>query len=99
MTVDTLDYAKKLEAAGVERRQAEAHAEALRDAVVPQLVSKPDLNEARTDLRNEIAKVRSDLKSEIDLLRTEFTGKFTLLYGMVGFNIAATMAVLWRLLR
>ena len=31
MTVDTLSYAKKLEAAGVDRRQAEVHAKAARD--------------------------------------------------------------------
>ena len=32
-TFDTLSAARKLEAAGVERRQADAHAEALREAV------------------------------------------------------------------
>ena len=45
MTIDTLDYVKKLEAAGIDRRQAEAHAEALRDAATDQLATKADLTE------------------------------------------------------
>ena len=43
---DTLSAARKLEAAGVERRQAEAHAEALREAVSADrvdLATKADL--------------------------------------------------------
>ena len=49
---DTLTTARELEAAGVERRQAEAHAEALRRAVSAdreQLATKADLAELRTD--------------------------------------------------
>jgi uncharacterized membrane protein YdfJ with MMPL/SSD domain len=45
MTIDTLEYVKKLEAAGIDRRQAEAHAEALRDAATDQLATKADLTE------------------------------------------------------
>ena len=37
---------KRLEAAGVFRAQAEAHAEALRDEVAPQLATKPDIDAA-----------------------------------------------------
>jgi hypothetical protein len=43
MTIDTLEYVKKLEAAGVERRQAEAHAQAVRDTLAPQLATKADI--------------------------------------------------------
>lgn len=43
MTIDTLGYVKRLEAAGYKREQAEAHAEALRDDVVPQLATRLDL--------------------------------------------------------
>lgn len=43
MAIDTLDYAQKLEAAGVDRKQAEAHAKALRDAVAADLATKADL--------------------------------------------------------
>jgi hypothetical protein len=88
MTVDTLEYAKKLEAAGVDRRQAEAHAEAMRDAVVPQLASKTDLDASA-----------AQIKSDIDLLKADFVGRFTLLYWMMGANLGVSSAVLWRLLR
>ena len=49
MTIDTLEYVKKLEAAGIDRRQAEAHAEALRDATDP-LATKQDLTELEVRL-------------------------------------------------
>ena len=77
MTIDTLEYVKKLEAAGVDRKLAEAHAEALRATVVQDLVTKNDL--------------------QIEVQRLE--AKIQLLTWMVGFNLAATMAILWKLLR
>jgi hypothetical protein len=44
MTIDTLDYVDKLVAAGIDRKQAEAHARALRDTVAPQLATRADLD-------------------------------------------------------
>lgn len=40
---DTLGYAKKLREAGVPQNQAEAHAEAAREFVMAELVTKTDL--------------------------------------------------------
>ena len=77
MTIDTLDYVKKLEAAGIDRKVAEAHAQALRATFVQDLATK------------------HDLQTEVQRLEA----KFQLLTWMVGFNLAATMAVLWKLLR
>jgi hypothetical protein len=77
MTIDTLEYVKKLEAAGLDRKLAEAHAEALRATVVQDLATK------------------NDLQSEVQRLES----KIQLLTWMVGFNLAATMAGLWELLR
>jgi hypothetical protein len=54
MAIDTLDYVKRLEAVGIERRQAEAHAEALRDTVAPQLATKGDLDAAVARLEHKI---------------------------------------------
>jgi hypothetical protein len=54
MTIDTLSYVKRLEAAGVDRRQAEAQAEALRDEVAPQLATRADLEGAITRLEQKI---------------------------------------------
>ena len=52
-TFDALKAVRDLEAAGVERRQAEAHAEALRRAAGDDradLATKADLSELRADL-------------------------------------------------
>ena len=43
MAIDTLAYAKHLEQAGVARAQAEAHAEALRAHIVPDLATRDDI--------------------------------------------------------
>ena len=50
MTIDTLAYAQTLEAAGVDRQKAEAHATAMRDHMLPQLATKTDLLELRHSL-------------------------------------------------
>jgi hypothetical protein len=44
MTIDTLEYVKRLEAAGVDRKQAEAHAAAVRDTLATQLATKADID-------------------------------------------------------
>jgi hypothetical protein len=54
MTIDTLAYGKALEAAGVTRDAAEAHAEALTRHVLPDLVSKPDLDHAIEGLEHRL---------------------------------------------
>ena len=57
-TFDTLTTARELEAAGVERRQAEAHAEALRRAVSAdrdEFATKADLTGVRDELRADLA--------------------------------------------
>jgi hypothetical protein len=84
MTIDTLEYVKKLAAAGVERRQAEAHAQAVRDTLAPQLATKADIHLLRSDL---------------DRLEQKFDAKFLMLQWMLGFNLLMTAGVLWRLLR
>jgi hypothetical protein len=43
MAIDTLAYVKELEAAGLDRKLAEAHAAALRDKILPELATKHDL--------------------------------------------------------
>ena len=57
-TFDALSAARALEAAGVERRQAEAHAEALRQAATAdrdELATKADLDNLRSELRADLA--------------------------------------------
>jgi hypothetical protein len=43
ISFDTLGYAKSLQKAGVSPKQAEAHAEAARDYIMSELVTKSDL--------------------------------------------------------
>jgi hypothetical protein len=54
MAIDTLAYSKALEAAGVERGAAEAHAKALAAHVLPQLVTKADLEIAIERLEHRL---------------------------------------------
>lgn len=58
---DTLAAARALEAAGVERKQAEAHADVLRQAITADrddLATKTDLAELHDALRSELATIR-----------------------------------------
>jgi predicted nucleic acid-binding Zn-ribbon protein len=62
MTLDTLEYMKRLEAAGIDRRQAEAHAEAVRDTLATQLATKADLDTAVAKLEAEIRASRAQFE-------------------------------------
>lgn len=54
MTIDTLAFAKHLEAAGVQREAAEAHAEALIHYVLPDIATKPDLEHGLERLKHDL---------------------------------------------
>jgi hypothetical protein len=88
MTIDTLEYVKKLEAAGLDRKLAEAHAEALREAVAGEVASKADVDGAANRLELQFEQRFRSIEARLQLLTW-----------MVGFNLAATMAILWKLLR
>ena len=74
---DTLAYARKLKAAGVAAAQAEAHAEAVRDAVVQGFASKADIRrledkidalaEGKAD-KADVQRLESELKADIQHL-------------------------------
>jgi hypothetical protein len=61
---DTLDYVRKLEAAGVSPAEAEVHARALNDALAGSVASKADIS----NLDVKIDAVESRLKSGISNL-------------------------------
>ena len=61
MQIDTLEFSKKLKAAGADERLAEAIVEGLAAADTSSLATKSDLDGVRTELKLEIAGVRSDL--------------------------------------
>ena len=76
---DTLAAARAMEAAGVERRQAEGIAMTMRDAVTLGAATKADIGDIRrenagakaelkediSDVRREIAAVKTELKADI----------------------------------
>ena len=64
-TFDALTAARKLEAAGVERSQAEAIADQLRTAAgadLDQLATKGDLAELRLATKGDLAELRAELR-------------------------------------
>jgi hypothetical protein len=66
---DTLGYAKRLRDAGISQGQAEAHAEAAREFVMGDLVTKADLQATKADLQATMA----DLKVAMDTLSLRLT--------------------------
>jgi hypothetical protein len=60
MTIDTLEYVKKLEAAGVDRKAAEAHAEALRGAIEDELATKADISRLEASISRLEASTKAD---------------------------------------
>ena len=89
-TFDTLTVARDLEAAGFERRQAEAIAKAVhhRDE---HAITKADLDTAIDGVRSEVASVRSEVasvRSELASLRSELAT----VRWVVGIQSAVTLA-------
>jgi len=79
---DTHEYVKRLEATGIPIEQAEAHATALAEAMNNELVKKSDLNEFRAEVATSFAEVR---------------GQFELLKWMLGFMLAGTVGILFKI--
>ncbi|WP_423063714.1 hypothetical protein [Candidiatus Paracoxiella cheracis] len=80
---DTLAYAKKLKAAGLDSKiaevQAEVQVEMLNSCVTENLASKQDVNEVKSELekfrvefRSDLEGVRTEFRSEFERLRAEF---------------------------
>lgn len=54
ITFDSLSYAKKLEAAGFTREQAEVQTQAIREVIEDQLATKRDLKDLETSLEAKL---------------------------------------------
>jgi hypothetical protein len=70
---DTLAYAKRLRDGGVPDRTAEVHAEAAREFIMTELVTKSDLEATRRELDTSIETVRRELTTSIENVRQELT--------------------------
>jgi hypothetical protein len=65
-TFDSLGYAKRLRERGVPDDQAEAHAEAARDFIMAELVTKADLLAVRADLLAMKQELQTELRTSIE---------------------------------
>jgi len=74
---DSLGYAKRLRDRGVPGDQAEAHAEAARDFIMAELVTKADLLATKQDLQTEYRSLTAELRSSIAELRSEVRSSIT----------------------
>jgi hypothetical protein len=70
-TFDSLGYAKRLRERGVPQDQAEAHAEAARDFIMAELVTKADLLATKQELQARIDATRQDLTTRFETTRQE----------------------------
>jgi hypothetical protein len=94
MAIDTLEYVKRLEAAGVDRRQAEAHAQAVRDTLAPQLVTKADLDAAVARLEAKIGGEVTRLDHKIDTAVARLETKMAELEArMLRYMVGQTLAI------
>lgn len=91
--MDTLSYAKRLREAGIPPEQAEAHAEAAREYIMVELVTKQDLETAVSFLRQDMGSMRREFEAAIDRQTLRLTVR---LGGMLAFAIAA-LATLMKL--
>jgi hypothetical protein len=109
MQFDTLDYARKLETAGVPGAQAEAQARALGEVLGRAVAFPGDLVTLENNLTAKLAMVESRLDSKIDELgtrietvknelRLELGGKIETLKWMFGVLVALNVGILIRLL-
>lgn len=72
--IDTLRYASRLRAAGVEPQQAEAMSRALNDEIGGGVATKGDLEHAADGLTGEISRVERELKGDIARVERELKG-------------------------
>lgn len=96
---DSLGYAKHLREAGVPQDQAEAHAEAARQFIMAELVTRYDLGV----IRNDLDVLRRELESKIDAMRAELESKIDTLSlrltVRMGVMLAAGVAALAALIK
>ena len=79
ITFDTLAYAKKLKAAGVDEKQAEVQAEALAEIIEDKLATKQDLQELELRLSHKIEAIEHSLTLKLGAML------------VVGISVVATL--------
>jgi hypothetical protein len=82
VTFDTLKYVEKLKEAGISDGQAKAQSEALKEVLNTEVATKHDITE---------------LELRIDARFEKIQGEFTLVKWMIGFNLAMSVSVLFKI--
>ena len=88
-TFDALAATRDLEAAGIERRQAEAIAEGMRQAAGAdraELATRGDIDALRRETKADLAELRAATRADLETLRSE-------LRWMLGFLAALILAM------
>ncbi len=97
MAFDTLKYSESLKEAGVDEKQAAAHAHALRNAIEDDLASKSDLKQEVGLLRSDMEKMGTELRSDMEKMGTELRSDMekmeTRLMGEIG-KLDAVMKII-----
>lgn len=84
---DSLSFAKHRRDHGVPQEQAEAHAEAARQFIMAELVTRHDLDTAIAAVRHDLEVLRREFESKMDTLSLHLTAR-------LGALIAVGVAVL-----
>lgn len=91
---DTLGFSKRLRDGGVPHEQAEAHAEAARDFVMAELVTKTDLQAAVSSLETRLEAKIGGLEAKIGGLEAKIENQSLRLTIRLGIMLAAGIAAL-----
>ena len=91
---DTLGYAKRLREAGVPNPQAEGHAEAAREFIMIELVTKQDLLATKQELQAAINSLEARLGGRIDALQAAMETQTLRLTVRLGGIITAGFGIL-----
>ena len=76
---DTLEYARRLAEAGIPADQADAHAQALSDALATASVTPAELVLVRSELLARMDMLKSELLTRMDMLKSELSAQMDLL--------------------
>ena len=91
---DTLGYAKRLRDAGVTSEQAEAHAEAARDFIMTELVTKSDLLVTNTAFQREMASLRQEMDARFRQVEAAIENQTLRMTVRLGGMVAVAVAIL-----
>ena len=95
--IDTLAFAKRLQAAGADERLAEAIVEGITDADTSSLATKEDLGLVKAELKEDIALVKEDLRHVEIAIRTDIANSHAdilkWLFGIIFAQTAIVIAV------